>query len=396
MFLCSCHPVATPVHKGRTSQTPWTVQPFVPKPVGQRGSGPARLSDLSLSLDGKAGPNRLLRRNPIDSGTPTTSKASRFFKPPPPPSRIKALRDDLVFDDGSTFVGDVDPETPDEELAAETLAQDGRPRKESSSSDSARSPSPICSSLASPERDRQCSVFTSPEPEDVLDAGDQLSSPTPLETPLPKRLATSPVQSPPSKKRKLSQKQDVLPETPKMDAPIDAVDFANVCASATWESSSVHEEWSIEEVVVTPAAEDREHELQTKESVKKISQSWRAKYAFDSQVSSSALGLTMTIPRLTVIHAAARVQQGTSPEHWPESAWRVSSQRVRSAHANTFAESKQDRPLKAPQGTSGWTDLEKAGVGCSCSRNPVWQSTRLLASTQSPCRGIPNATRRQP
>lgn len=262
-------------------QTPRSAPtPFLPKPVGARGSGPSRLSDLTCSANGKGALGRLRSRSDMDTVNVKELKASKFFgiKKQPQP-RVQTLRDDLIFDDDITSrcdnIRDGDEDEMDFEIVSSPV------RSEQLEIEDRRSPSPVCSSLASPDADHRHSILTSPDPSKRADQ--PLGSIS-----QDKRTFEG------SPSRELSQtKRRRLPLTqmgsPQPLQPQSGPNLNDVCPETQWDSSSVHEDWPVDDLaLVTPREEEEEAELiqQNKESAKKIAQGWKAKWSFDAQVSS--------------------------------------------------------------------------------------------------------------
>ncbi len=252
--------------------------PFIPKPVGVRGSGPARLSDLSTTRTPE-----ILRKPPVQS----EGWRSKFFRSPEQPRR--AIRDELVFDDGLTVMSQR-LGVPQGKVSLEPVA------------DIDLSPtSPLDAAIDSPsrsdpERDRQGSAFTSPE----KDGGTQFDAfPEDLSSPIKGSLSFDKRSIPvsPSAKPTVDKRRRMLLSPDEIDCISSgqgAVLPKQVPSdTANWDSSSVHEDWSTKEEVVTPAAGPAEQadvaividRKANDDAAKRIGQAWKAKWSFDAQVS---------------------------------------------------------------------------------------------------------------
>ncbi len=261
-------------------QTPWSAPTsFLPKPVGVRGSGPARLSDLTCSGNGKEGAGRLRNRDVTNA---TELKSSKFFGKKQAQPRVQTLRDDMVFDDDMTNICDDNGIEKKNEMDVDNVSSPIR--SEQHAVEERRSPSPVCSSLASPDADCYQSILTSPDASNG--PGGRLSSPSPLASASQDKRShqVSPLKNhSQTKKRRLSLSRMDYPLPPPL---LDGPNLNDVCPETQWDSSSVHEDWSVHDAaLVAPGDEEAKLELQSRESAKKIAQGWKAKWSFDAQVS---------------------------------------------------------------------------------------------------------------
>ena len=279
---------------------------FLPTPVGMRGSGPARLSDLSVSKRKAAEAaerQAVLKENQAVQPGDEAGGHSKFFgnRLGPRGSGARFAEDDLEITFFSTghMLREEEVAEPSS-IAAKALDNDDRDDFPEISS-----PPPACSSLQSPSRSSQHgSHFSSPgresEEEKPIDFPESSGSSRGL-----KRRSLLPA-SPPNR---LGSKKRRLTATPPRGEPILAVasspiqvdspekiksktDLRELCGAD--DSSSFHADWELSESAKRPKTPPDEDESQEQLNARAVAKGLRAKYTFTPKVRTARGSVKIT------------------------------------------------------------------------------------------------------
>jgi hypothetical protein len=267
----------------------------LPTPVGVRGCGPARLSDLSVSKKQAA---ELAQCQAYEKENEIVlldhdeaSRGSKFFPPSKnrrQPGTPSSTGDIIITFENQSSLGD---DLTEPSLKKEVPDTDDLPAM--------TSPSAACSTFMSPVKSSQHgSHFSSPGRDSDVSQGDEFDSQTfgspvrtstkQVEPNIRKRSAFSP--APVAKKRRLTTsppRAELLlainssPEKP--DAADNRIDLRKICHIDG--SSSIHEDWEDEVENERPKIEPRDIETPESIKAKMVAKGLRAKYAFTPKVS---------------------------------------------------------------------------------------------------------------